>query len=294
MLQPKRTKFRKQQKGRNRGLAHRGSDVSFGEFGLKATTRGFITARQIEAARRAITRHVRRGGKGVGDLEHIQVERRGDDEREDQPQAPEDLAPVDRGTSECAPQTQGREQHPEQDQGQVDPRDVPENGETGEDQALLGLSLGIELPLFDRNQQAIAEAAKRREQVRTQYEAAANRALAGLEGALRSVELTTLRGDLLRNEVLPRAAESMRIARESLSAGSGDALRLLDATRSQRELQVELLDVELETRQAWSALEQAVGFPLIRFPTEATGDAATPIPEGLVAESDNTDDEGSK
>ncbi len=63
MLQPKRTKFRKQQKGRNRGLALRGSAVSFGEFGLKATTRGFVTARQIEAARRAITRHVRRGGK---------------------------------------------------------------------------------------------------------------------------------------------------------------------------------------------------------------------------------------
>ena len=63
MLQPKRTKFRKQQKGRNRGLSHRGSEVSFGEFGIKATTRGFITARQIEAARRAITRHVRRGGK---------------------------------------------------------------------------------------------------------------------------------------------------------------------------------------------------------------------------------------
>ncbi len=63
MLQPKRTKFRKQQKGRNRGLSHRGSDVSFGEFGLKATTRGFVNARQIEAARRAITRHVKRGGK---------------------------------------------------------------------------------------------------------------------------------------------------------------------------------------------------------------------------------------
>ena len=63
MLQPKRTKFRKQQKGRNRGLAQRGNEVSFGEFGLKATTRGYITARQIEAARRAITRHVRRGGK---------------------------------------------------------------------------------------------------------------------------------------------------------------------------------------------------------------------------------------
>ena len=63
MLQPKRTKFRKQQKGRNRGLATSGNRVSFGEFALKSTTRGQITARQIEAARRAITRSVKRGGK---------------------------------------------------------------------------------------------------------------------------------------------------------------------------------------------------------------------------------------
>jgi len=63
MLQPKRTKFRKMHKGRNRGLALRGSKVSFGEFGLKATGRGRITARQIEAARRTMTRHVKRGGK---------------------------------------------------------------------------------------------------------------------------------------------------------------------------------------------------------------------------------------
>ena len=63
MLQPKRTKFRKQREGRNRGLALRGSKVSFGEFGLKATGRGRITARQIEAARRAMTRHIKRGGK---------------------------------------------------------------------------------------------------------------------------------------------------------------------------------------------------------------------------------------
>ena len=61
MLQPKRTKFRKQQKGRNRGKANVGNKVSFGEYGLKATTRGRLTARQIEAARRAITRHVKRG-----------------------------------------------------------------------------------------------------------------------------------------------------------------------------------------------------------------------------------------
>jgi len=63
MLQPKRTKFRKVQKGRNRGLALRGSKISFGEFGLKATGRGRITARQIEAARRTISRKVKRGGK---------------------------------------------------------------------------------------------------------------------------------------------------------------------------------------------------------------------------------------
>ena len=63
MLQPKRSKFRKVQKGRNRGLAHRGSKVSFGEFGLKSTGRGRISARQIEAARRAMTRHIKRGGK---------------------------------------------------------------------------------------------------------------------------------------------------------------------------------------------------------------------------------------
>jgi large subunit ribosomal protein L16 len=63
MLQPKRTKFRKQQTGKNRGLATVGNKVSFGEYGLKAVDRGRITARQIEAARRAMTRHIKRGGK---------------------------------------------------------------------------------------------------------------------------------------------------------------------------------------------------------------------------------------
>lgn len=63
MLQPRRTKFRKAHKGRNNGLATRGTQVSFGEFGLKATTRGRLTARQIEAGRRAINRYIRRGGR---------------------------------------------------------------------------------------------------------------------------------------------------------------------------------------------------------------------------------------
>ncbi len=63
MLQPARRKFRKEQKGRNKGIATRGNKVSFGEYGLKATGRGRLTARQIEAARRAMTRHIKRGGR---------------------------------------------------------------------------------------------------------------------------------------------------------------------------------------------------------------------------------------
>ncbi len=63
MLQPSRRKYRKDQKGRNKGIASRGTAVSFGEFGLKATARGRLTARQIEAARRAMTRHIKRGGR---------------------------------------------------------------------------------------------------------------------------------------------------------------------------------------------------------------------------------------
>jgi len=63
MLQPNRTKYRKVQKGRNTGLATRGTKVSFGEYGLKAIGRGRLTARQIEAARRAMTRHIKRGGR---------------------------------------------------------------------------------------------------------------------------------------------------------------------------------------------------------------------------------------
>jgi large subunit ribosomal protein L16 len=63
MLQPSRTKYRKQQKGRNKGVATRGNKVSFGEFGLKATTRGRLTARQLEAGRRAMSRHIKRGGR---------------------------------------------------------------------------------------------------------------------------------------------------------------------------------------------------------------------------------------
>lgn len=63
MLEPAKMKWRKKQKGRNRGVAHRGCNLSFGDFGIMAVSNGFITARQIEAARVAISRHMKRGGK---------------------------------------------------------------------------------------------------------------------------------------------------------------------------------------------------------------------------------------
>jgi large subunit ribosomal protein L16 len=63
MLMPKKVKYRKQQRGKNRGIAHRGGTIAFGDYGLQAIERGWITARQIEAARIAMTRHVKRGGK---------------------------------------------------------------------------------------------------------------------------------------------------------------------------------------------------------------------------------------
>jgi large subunit ribosomal protein L16 len=63
MLQPARRKYRKEQKGRNKGIATRGTKVNFGEFGLKAVGRGRLTSRQIEAARRAMTRRIKRGGR---------------------------------------------------------------------------------------------------------------------------------------------------------------------------------------------------------------------------------------
>jgi len=77
MLQPARRKYRKEQKGRNRGIATRGNKVSFGEYGLKATTRGRLTARQIEAARRkgAVCNAPRRGGRGVEGLRIIRLSR---------------------------------------------------------------------------------------------------------------------------------------------------------------------------------------------------------------------------
>ncbi|MCZ7645691.1 MAG: TolC family protein [Planctomycetota bacterium] len=140
--------------------------------------------------------------------------------------------------------------------------------ETGEKKTVLGLTLGIDIPLFDRNQQGIASSKKRREEIRTKYEAAANRALASLEKTWRSIQLVNEKLKLLKNTLLPKANANLELARKSLETGATDALRFLETERGQRAVLIEALDTELSVREAWVDLEQAVGLPLVLFPGE--------------------------
>jgi cobalt-zinc-cadmium efflux system outer membrane protein len=141
-------------------------------------------------------------------------------------------------------------------------------GETGERKTALGLSIGIDLPAFDRNQQAVIEAEHQREEARVRYEEAVKRALVELDRSLRQVTLDTRRHRLLKDTILPQAKNSIELAHRSLAAGSGDALRLLDAERSYRTMVIQVLEAELDVRSAWTDLELAVGKPLIFFASE--------------------------
>lgn len=154
------------------------------------------------------------------------------------------------------------------------------DSEVGERKTVIGLTLGIELPLFDRNQQGIAEAKKKREEIRTKYEAEARRALAGLEKAYRDLDVARRNAALLRGKILPLARNNVELARRTMQAGSVDALRLLDAERSEREILIEALTADLGECSAWVGLEQAVGCPLIAFPSEQDAEGPKP-PEGL-------------
>ncbi|HEB53478.1 MAG TPA: TolC family protein [bacterium] len=149
-------------------------------------------------------------------------------------------------------------------------------GEVGERKTILGLNLGIELPIFDRNQQAIAQASKRRDEVRTRYEAAAHRILNAVARTRGVVALAAEQHRILRDDVLPSARSNVDIAQQSLAAGSAGALQLLDAERSLRQVQVEVLEAQMAEQLAWSNLEQAVGFPLLRFPTDPDSQGRTP------------------
>lgn len=140
-------------------------------------------------------------------------------------------------------------------------------GETGESVTILDLMLGLGLPVFDRNQQGVTAAAARRREARTAFETAVSRGVSDLERAHRAAALAEERRDILRDEVLPAARSNVEIAHRALPAGSGSALQVLDAERSLREVELELLEAELGLRLAWCDVERAFGAPLLDFPS---------------------------
>ena len=164
-------------------------------------------------------------------------------------------------------------------------------GEPGERRTNLGLTLGIALPLFDRNQQAIAQAQQQREEARTRYESAAHGILSSMERARAILTLTSARHDVLREAVLPAANDNVQIARLSLEAGEAGALQLLDAERSLRQVQIEVLEVQLAEQLAWSDLEKAVGFPLVEFRSDPEAGGRTPPRELTDQQEDKTEGE---
>ncbi len=144
--------------------------------------------------------------------------------------------------------------------------------EQGERKITLGLKLGIDLPVFDRNQQAIASAKQKREEVRILYEAAANRALAALDRAHANCRLASEKLKLLNTVLIPRANANIELAQKAVQVGQSDSLKFLETERSQRAILVDALDTELALRAAWTELEQAVGYPLTKFPNESDSD----------------------
>lgn len=208
------------------------------------------------------------------------------------PAAPPELAPLRDGLAGGHPELLRRRaayELAERELALEVSREVPDlsigvggGGETGEQKTVLRLGLGLDLLVFDHNQQAIAQAEERREAARAEYEAAVQRALTELERAHRALEPAMRRHRLLHDEVLPAAFENVEIAHESLAAGSADALQVLDAERSLRQVQIEHVDAGLEETLAWCALERAAGRPLVSFPSDPDAAGAEP-PEEIAA-----------
>lgn len=140
--------------------------------------------------------------------------------------------------------------------------------ESGEKKSVLGLSLGIELPIFDRNQQNIASTKAKREEIRAKYEAAANRALAVLDRAWRNIQLANEKLKLIQTVLTPQAEANIALARKSIEAGATDTLRFLETERGLRAVMIDAIVAEFAVREGWVELEQAVGLPLIQFPGE--------------------------
>jgi cobalt-zinc-cadmium efflux system outer membrane protein len=148
--------------------------------------------------------------------------------------------------------------------------------EGGERKTSIGLSLGIDLPIFDRNQQGIASASQSREEARAKYEAEATRALSALEGSLKQLKSMQERYAHIHTGLVPKAQEHLQNTRKALGAGNVDQLRLLEAERGVRSARLEELEAETELRGSWIALERAVGVA----PEILKSEIAEPTPPG--------------
>lgn len=135
------------------------------------------------------------------------------------------------------------------------------DGDVGDRKTTLGLTLGIDLPIFDRNQQSIATARAKREEIRLKYESAAARALAELDKAISTYRLTEEKSKLLKEVLLPRAQTGIDLARRSFDQGATDVFRLLEAERANRSIQLDALSTEISSRDAFIDLEQAIWLP---------------------------------
>jgi outer membrane protein TolC len=138
------------------------------------------------------------------------------------------------------------------------------------------------LPLFARNQPGVARALAAREEAFVRFETACSRALAQLEQRARAAQFARTQHERLVREVAPVAQRTAELARRAIAAGTGSALRLLEAERAQQQVALDVLDAEIGWRAAWSALERAVGRPLAPLcPQDVTELPTTQIPAQL-------------
>lgn len=140
--------------------------------------------------------------------------------------------------------------------------------EIGEDTVILGLRLGIDIPIFDRNQQGIALAKNEREEVRKEYIAEVHKALSELKKSFQNIKINQQRRKILVDVIQPRAEGNLKIAKQALQSGGIDALKYLDTLRAYQETMKDVALIEADVRVAWINLEKVLGFPLIKYPGE--------------------------
>ncbi|MGE4159161.1 MAG: TolC family protein [Planctomycetota bacterium] len=142
--------------------------------------------------------------------------------------------------------------------------------DTGEEKVVWGLRLGIELPIFDRNQQGIARAKAEREALRSKYLSETHEAISELSLSLHKLRQASKRRDLLVDTLMPKAKSNVEEARAALETGGVDILKYLEAQRTRLDYAKEVLAAEREVRMSWSHLEEILNHPIVLFPGETT------------------------